>query len=342
SRGEGSFYQSFFYTSTIEPPTLNQVVWTGYSQGLFLDPFGNIREDTDHDGALVYQNDNIIVTRFDNNPASTTYNHTVADRYQDTNGDGKPDSFTPLPAIDINQVSAICEAGNRLANMDSTSRTLLTWVDKNNNGVAESAEQIPFDIAHDTDLTPYLRPSTAPFTADGIINFIRGCGDVATAPSCPEQAQLRYRKLQTPPSPGAAPALRVWKLGDPISATPTVVSAPSERYDFLYGDATYSKFLFDNRNRRQVVYVGANDGMLHAFNGGFYNRGDNTATSGVQEHGYFTNSATSDGRGQNLGDELFGFIPQELLPHLRWLADPVYSHVYYVDLKPKVTDVKVF
>jgi len=342
STGEGSLYQSFFYTSTIEPTTLNQVIWTGYSQGLFLDPFGNIREDTDHDGALVYQNDNIIVTRFDNNPASTTYNHTVADRYQDTNGDGKPDSFTPLPAIDINQVSAIWEAGNRLANMDSTSRKLLTWVDKNNNGVAETAEQIPFDIAHDADLAPYLRPSASPFTADGIINFIRGCGDVATAGSCPEQAQLRYRKLQTPPSPGAAPALRVWKLGDPISATPTVVSAPSERYDLLYGDATYSKFLYDNQNRRQVVYVGANDGMLHAFNGGFYNRGDKPSTTGVQEHGYFTNTATSDGRGQNLGDELFGFIPQELLPHLRWLADPVYSHVYYVDLKPKVTDVKVF
>ncbi len=33
---------------------------------------------------------------------------------------------------------------------------------------------------------------------------------------------------------------------------------------------------------------------------------------------------------------------QELLPHLRWLADPAYTHVYYVDLKPKVTDVRIF
>ena len=43
-----------------------------------------------------------------------------------------------------------------------------------------------------------------------------------------------------------------------------------------------------------------------------------------------------------MGDELWGFIPQELLPHLQWLADPDYPHVYYVDLKPKVTDARIF
>ena len=34
------------------------------------------------------------------------------------------------------------------------------------------------------------------------------------------------------------------------------------------------------------------------------------------------------------------FIPYNLLPHLRWLREPEYTHVYYVDLKPKVTDVR--
>ena len=43
-----------------------------------------------------------------------------------------------------------------------------------------------------------------------------------------------------------------------------------------------------------------------------------------------------------MGDELFGFIPQELLPHLKWLTDPNYSHVYYVDLTPKITDARIF
>ena len=43
-----------------------------------------------------------------------------------------------------------------------------------------------------------------------------------------------------------------------------------------------------------------------------------------------------------MGEELWGFVPQELLPHLQWLADPNYTHVYYVDLTPKVTDVRIF
>jgi type IV pilus assembly protein PilY1 len=135
--------------------------------------------------------------------------------------------------------------------------------------------------------------------------------------------------------------LSVWKLGDPVHSTPTIVSQPRESYDFIYGDPGYLNFFKRWKNRRHVAYVGANDGMLHAFNGGFYNRGDDPSTP-VQEHGWFSNTPTSDGRGQELGDELWGFIPYELLPHLRWLAQADYTHVYYVDLKPKVTDVRIF
>ena len=43
-----------------------------------------------------------------------------------------------------------------------------------------------------------------------------------------------------------------------------------------------------------------------------------------------------------LGAELWAFIPQDLLPQLRWLTSPNYDHVYFVDSKPKVTDVRIF
>jgi type IV pilus assembly protein PilY1 len=43
-----------------------------------------------------------------------------------------------------------------------------------------------------------------------------------------------------------------------------------------------------------------------------------------------------------LGDELWGFIPYQLLPQLQWLTRADYTHVYYVDLKPTVTDVRIF
>jgi type IV pilus assembly protein PilY1 len=46
--------------------------------------------------------------------------------------------------------------------------------------------------------------------------------------------------------------------------------------------------------------------------------------------------------GQKLGTERWAYIPQDLLPQLRWLTKTNYSHVYYVDLKPKVTEARIF
>ncbi|MEK6526672.1 MAG: hypothetical protein AABZ22_07350, partial [Nitrospirota bacterium] len=208
---------------------------------------------------------------------------------------------------------------------------ILTWVDTNNNGLVESGEQIPFTTANAATLGPYLRAGAAPYTATNIINFIRGVD--------PQVAGLRDRRLQVPSGSGT---LKVWKFGDAIHATPTVVVAPKERFDVLYGDASYTAYFQQYRNRRQVAYVGANDGMLHALNGGFFHRGDDLSTTTVVEHGRFSRTATDNSSGPLLGDELWGFIPYQLLPYLQWLTRTDYTHVYYVDLKPKVTDARIF
>src|SRR4030095_12001516 len=92
---------------------------------------------------------------------------------------------------------------------------------------------------------------------------------------------------------------RVWKLGDIISSTPVVVGAPRERYDVLYGDTTYGAFFKRYKDRRQVAYVGANDGMLHAFNAGFYTPGDDTSTSDMVEHVRFTTTPKQPGTSTN-------------------------------------------
>jgi len=319
STGEGSLFQAFFYPSTFEG--LNEIKWTGYTEGLFLDSFGNIREDTDGDGRLVYENDMIIVTRMD-----AASGDVKVDRYVDSNGDGKADSSTPTETVSLREIKGIWEAGKQLTLMASSARKILTWVDPNNNGIVDVGEQIPFTTGNSATLAPYLRAGAAPFTADNIINFIRG--DQITG--------LRDRQLTVSGS------LKVWKMGDPIDSTPTVVAAPKERYDVIYGDATYTAFFQQYRNRRQVAYVGANGGMLHAINAGFYHRGDDPNTSSTVEHGRFTRTATDNSSGPLLGDELWGFIPQQLLPHLKWLTQTDYTHVYYVDLKPKVTDVRIF
>jgi type IV pilus assembly protein PilY1 len=131
-----------------------------------------------------------------------------------------------------------------------------------------------------------------------------------------------------------------------IHSTPTVVAAPKDRYDVKYGDNSYGAYLLKYHNRRQVAYVGGNDGMLHAFNAGYYHVGDDpstgTASSPVIEHGYFTRTATDNSGGPQLGEELWGFIPYELLPQLEFLTRSDYQHVYYVDLPLTVADARIF
>lgn len=99
-------------------------------------------------------------------------------------------------------------------------------------------------------------------------------------------------------------------LGDIINADPIFVGAQNYGYSVLpsgSGGATiYRDFVARKRLRREVLYVGSNDGMLHALDA-------------------------------NTGDELFAYIPKLLSSKLSRLTDPNYgkttgpSHNAYVD-----------
>ncbi len=82
--------------------------------------------------------------------------------------------------------------------------------------------------------------------------------------------------------------------------------------------------------------------MLHAFNGGFFDKTQNKFWKSFNP-----TSATpfNDTSGPDLGAELWAYVPFNLLPHLYWLTDPSYNanyHVAYVDLKPRIFDAKIF
>ena len=125
-----------------------------------------------------------------------------------------------------------------------------------------------------------------------------------------------------------------WRLGDIDYSTPTEVGKPSEGYHLLYADYSYAEFLNAYLNRRNVVYAGGNDGMIHAFNAGFYNNA--TKQFNTQPP---TNSSVAN---FPLGAELWAYVPYNLLPHLFWLTNTDYAHVYYIDQKPRVFDAKIF
>ena len=107
---------------------------------------------------------------------------------------------------------------------------------------------------------------------------------------------------------------------------------PSGAYDARLGDRSYTAFKEKYAQRRHVVYVGANDGLIHAFNGGFWDSGSN---------GYTTTGKQGE-TGHPLGAELWAYAPMNLLPHLRWLTEPGYPHVYYMDGDIQAFDANIF
>jgi len=107
------------------------------------------------------------------------------------------------------------------------------------------------------------------------------------------------------------------RLGDIVHSAPTFIGGPSrlgrDAEPFPQGANLYSAFRTTFTDRQDVVYTSANDGMLHGFNA-------------------------------NTGDELFAYLPSNLMlgtysRRITELLNFEYSHKFFVDLTPAVNDV---
>ncbi len=340
--GEGAVYQAYFYPSKMQG--LNEVRWLGYLQGLLVDGYGNLREDTNGNKRLDLGTDLIIKTWFNESEKKV-----MVDRFRDadengffdcidSDGDGRIDTGTcnndlKVDAIEFTNITPVWEAGRQLFEKDPADRRIYTT--ENGSTLLTNG----FSVINASKLRPYLRAADNT-EAENIIKWIRG-EDLSGVTDAGHPNGYRSRTLTLDGKEST------WKLGDIIYSTPTSVARPIEKF-YIY-DESYAEFRNKYSNRRTVVYAGANDGMLHAFNGGFYDR-QNDAGETVSQ---FCTGGDSNGDGvisdaectsgtYKLGEELWSFIPRDLLPHLKWLTDPDYTHVYYVDLKPRVADVRIF
>lgn len=97
-------------------------------------------------------------------------------------------------------------------------------------------------------------------------------------------------------------------LGDIVGGAPIYVRRPP----FLYTENGYAAYAAANASRTGVVYVAANDGMLHAFNG-------------------------------TTGQELWAFVPTMVMDRMYRLADNDYAnrHEFFVNGAPVVGDIYV-
>lgn len=286
----------------------SEASWIGEMQNLwyYIDPRlqnSTIREDSVTDNILDLKQDKVVQFRFDNG-------QTVADLLTDTDGDGDGDVASGTVTPD--DLNSLWRAGKLLWQRNSdrtiytqTAGSLLSFTDGAAFNPATADVQALLQAANEAEATK-------------IVNYTKGV----------DQSGYRSRTVTIDGSTG------VWKLGDIVSSTPRLQSfSRLAAYDSPpsagYSDYTYKSFVSSNQyTTRGMGYVGANDGMLHAFKLGAL---DVTASG----------SRKAKLEGDDLGKEQWSFIPKNALPYLKYLADPEYNHIYYVDGPTVLLDASI-
>jgi type IV pilus assembly protein PilY1 len=233
--------------------------------------------------------------------------------------------IAPVPNWDASCVlthPATCPSGapNTVFEAPST-RQILTF-DK---GVAHAFEygSLP------TDLQSALDGDDSPAGQGIRVNYLRG----DRTNEIPNGLQL-YRS-------------RTSVLSDVIDSTPTLVGPPTTYpsnvawVDFLQapttrqpeglaGADTYATFQSTAQTRANVVYVGANDGMLHGFRAGAFDSNNNFVTTSIPNDGF----------------EVLAYMPGAIASTIHNIASPNldltsphYTHGYFVDATAATGDV---
>ena len=131
----------------------------------------------------------------------------------------------------------------------------------------------------------------------------------ATASDTDAMGQDRLNFLRgdrTKEAPAGTLRKRGSVLGDIVNSGVAYSGVPTTK---ISADG-YATFQSNNAGRTKALFVGANDGMLHAFNA-------------------------------DTGAELFAYIPSWLIPKLNLLTSGTYSHRSYLDATPVVAEALV-
>ena len=101
-------------------------------------------------------------------------------------------------------------------------------------------------------------------------------------------------------------------FGDIVDSNPFYVGTQNFGFDTsaMSEGSSYDTFLATKNSRTPMLYVGANDGMMHAINA-------------------------------NTGAEVFDYVPRGVYSNLSALTDPLYVHQFYVDGSPSSVDAYI-
>lgn len=349
NQGSGNSVQAYFKPLTTVG--LDEARWLGYMQSLWVDPWGNLREDTNGDLKLGLRNTNdtntaesdvdLIVEFYADGSETKLRRYTKHYLYNPNHGssdecdDSWEDCDDVFDVLSMDESRPLFEAASRLAAMDPDDRKIFTYIDADTDGAVDdsgtsfdsSGEVVAFSLSNSSAIGPYLGVADSAYwgtsgarlgsgmsdRVSNIINWVRGT----------DIDGLRNRTLDG----------ETWPLGDIINSTPMMVALPKEYYHELYEDLEYLDFIQYAQERETVIYVGANDGMMHAFTNWVMKK-DNNGNIWYEK-------PAAAGSDEQVGDEIWAFIPQAVLPHLKWTAHDDYTHTYYVNGPPRVFDAKI-
>jgi type IV pilus assembly protein PilY1 len=215
-----------------------------------------------------------------------------------------------LVGTDCKVPVAVSCSGTMSSLVDSASDTRKIWTkgagaSTLNNfklGAGNALSATDFDDTKLSGLSQWVTPppngldatQKAAAVGDGIVNYLRGQkGKENSTNNAAADRLFRAREAT---------------LGDAVESQPAYIGPPT----FSYVDTGYSDFKTANASRPGTIYIGANDGMMHAFN-------------------------------SENGIERWAYVPSMVIPNLWKLADFTYAanHRYFVNGSPIVSDINV-
>jgi type IV pilus assembly protein PilY1 len=324
---------------------LREVAWTGFLQNMWLDRQDNLREDTTNDSRLILDEDEVIRLFFD-----TADNETKAAAFTtDVSGKGGTASTCSPQIKRFSDVRYLWEGGQKLALTEPSERSIFTSRKVIRGNVTTHAfTETPYPeftrnaISANAVLRDALDPDAA-YSAENIIRYIRGeCLETGVTgdTDCGSTSVATYRDRRAAVNGGGANG-NVWKLGDIMNSTPKVFAGtPLNTHHIDYSDRTYYDYLLTDAYKRKssVAFVGANDGMLHAFRIGYLKDSGLAATIKALFKNFF---GAGDNAHDSLGNEMWAYIPFNSFPYLKYLADPNYCHIYDNDLSVRLVDASI-
>ncbi len=185
-------------------------------------------------------------------------------------------SGTPAWSAKDQLIAQDWNTGRAILTRNSTQGVPFRWVTSGGNALSASLQ---------TNLNTNPATSVVDNQGQARLNYLRGS-------TFDEGTNNNYRT-------------RGFKLGDLVNSSPIYVGAPMFLPDLE--STPHSGFRGSYLSRRQMIYTGGNDGMLHGFD-------------------------------VLTGNEKIAYVPTMVFSNLNKLTDPNYAHRYYVDGSPTVGD----